>query len=376
VRPTVVQAAGLAIGVALATIGVLPHHVPTITVVYEYTPDAGPVVEPLIHQYNDEAHELDGRRIVVQGVAQPSGDALRDITAGRTVGGWTPAASVWGGLGALQDSAISLEATVPSLMASPQTIALWKPCARELGWPDVQIGWPAILHLASTEGAGVPNCGGFVLGATYPDLSTSGLFALASWYALATDGHLDLGHLKGNRRAQVTVDHIKTLPPFPTKWWETSNEAVAAIARADITTVSGLYLQETSLITHNNNDPRSGFYHLDPKGMVAVYPSGGTFIADYPYYTVGEPTTSSQVTDAAQVFGAWLGKQVAASDVSAYGFRTGDDVVSPQQQAMFTQKGALPSSPDKVFPPLDPAVAQWMLAQWARCPAPRPCVEP
>src|SRR5262249_30381707 len=78
------------------------------------------------------------------------------------------------------------------LVLSPVVIAMWKPMAEALGWPDKPIGWADILELSPDEKAwtkrGKPHWDPFQFGHTHPELSNSGLIAvLAEVYAAPTE---------------------------------------------------------------------------------------------------------------------------------------------------------------------------------------------
>ncbi len=369
-KPIVVQAAAVVLGVGLAAVGAYPHHAPTVTVDYRYTPDAAAVVAPLIAKFNAEGHEVDGYRILVAGNELASGTARNQLQAGAGFDAWTPASSVWGGLVAA-GSSVELEQTVPSLMSSPQVISLWRSCAEELARSGHPIGWDTVIQLARTKGRYTQDCQGFELGATEADLSTSGLFALASWYALATgvsapDGQLKLANLRGNRHAQRYVRHVEQLPQC---WWQTSTDAARDIAAGVVSSVDGVYLQETSVVRYNHvDDPSVSFKVHDPGGMVAVYPSGGTYVADYPYYTVLNSTTTGRSAAASRAFGTWLAPQLTGLSLSQHGFRTPDLSAPIDQRAAFADYGATPDLPmaSQLYPDLAPNVAQWLLTQWSR----------
>ncbi len=73
-------------------------------------------------------------------------------------------------------------------MLTPLVIAMPKPMAEALGWPNTQIGFKDLLPLAQNpEGwaaVGHPEWGPFRLGKTNPNFSTSGLnFTIAEYYA-------------------------------------------------------------------------------------------------------------------------------------------------------------------------------------------------
>ena len=90
----------------------------------------------------------------------------------------------------------------PSIANSPLVIAMPKPMAQALGWPNKPLGWGDVYQLAQDpRGWASVNqpYGAFTLGKTNPNFSTSGLHATIGTYVAAT-GHLqrpDAGQPRG-----------------------------------------------------------------------------------------------------------------------------------------------------------------------------------
>ena len=113
---------------------------------------------------------------------------------------WTPAATSW--LRILRhdlttkDAVSLLNDGTPSLMQSPLVLAMPRPMAEALGWPNTPVGWADILRLAQDPQGwghyGHPEWGRFRLGKTSPVQSTSGLHALVAAYYAATGLSADL----------------------------------------------------------------------------------------------------------------------------------------------------------------------------------------
>jgi Ca-activated chloride channel family protein len=105
---------------------------------------------------------------------------------------WTPASSSWAVLVqqnlAAGDRPDIVGTQRESIAQTPLVIAMPRPMAEALGWPDKQIGWRDLSELArSPKGwaaKGHAEWGRFKLGKTNPHYSTSGLNAtIASYYA-------------------------------------------------------------------------------------------------------------------------------------------------------------------------------------------------
>src|SRR5690606_29929519 len=75
-------------------------------------------------------------------------------------------------------------------MLTPLVIAMPRPMAEALGWPDEPLGWADVLDLAREGGGwgarGHPEWGAFRLGKTNPNFATGGLAALIAQAYAAT----------------------------------------------------------------------------------------------------------------------------------------------------------------------------------------------
>jgi Ca-activated chloride channel family protein len=162
-----------------------------LRVLYTYSSNQEELLLPLIETFNDQGHELAGRRIEIVGESVSSGEAEAKIAAGKlrtTI--WSPASSLWGSLLDQQVDARWAAGESPALVRTPLVIALWKPEAKALGWPRKPIGFAQILDLATSKRGwadyGLPTFGQFKLGHTNPDFSTSGLSFVTAEYYVAT----------------------------------------------------------------------------------------------------------------------------------------------------------------------------------------------
>ena len=127
---------------------------------------------------------------------------------------WSPAASSWGAvlnqrLSNRGQPAMTTDFT--SFMLTPLVIAMPRPMAEALGWPDEPLGYADILALSQDPQGwaahGHPEWGAFRLGKTNPNFSTSGLSALIA-QAYAANGKTDGPLHRGSRQA----DHAGLRP--------------------------------------------------------------------------------------------------------------------------------------------------------------------
>jgi Ca-activated chloride channel family protein len=149
---------------------------------------------PLVETFNAEKNETaDGAVIVIEATPMgsiESGDQIVAENIQPVV--WSPASSAYvpvTNANWRQTHAEDLVIGTPSdLVLSPVVIAMWRPMAEALGWPDTPIGWSDIAELATSEEGwaayGYPEWGSFKLGHTHPNFSNSGIISvIAEAYA-------------------------------------------------------------------------------------------------------------------------------------------------------------------------------------------------
>jgi Ca-activated chloride channel homolog len=137
--------------------------------------------------YNAAGHVVNGERVRVNPTPMGSGEAVEDVLAGtRKAHLLSPASGAFIELGNAESRAGAggkdLVKETKNLVLSPVVIAIWKPMAEALGWPDKPIGWADVLKLARDpkgwEALGHPEWGSFKFGHTHPEYSNSGLWTI------------------------------------------------------------------------------------------------------------------------------------------------------------------------------------------------------
>ena len=129
--------------------------------------------------FNRAAVKVHGRSIRLTGRAVTSGEAERMIAAGTLKPVvWGPASSLWGRLLNAHVRKEWVPLDNPSIVQSPQVIAMPERTARKLGWPRRSIGWKDIPRLAAW--------GEFRFAHPNPTTSTSGLSTLVAEYYAVT----------------------------------------------------------------------------------------------------------------------------------------------------------------------------------------------
>ena len=342
-RVLVIALAAAAVGVAIIKDGGSTPVTTPVRLEFVYSPDTEELLAPLIGRFNRAAVKVRGRSIRVTGRALTSGEAERMIADGnlRPVV-WGPASSLWGRLLNADVRREWVPLDNPSLVRSPQVIAMPLRTARKLGWPERRIGWKDIPRLAAK--------GAFRFAHPNPTTSTSGLSAVAAEYYAVT------GKLAG-----LTIDDVnrarrdvRTIEKSVSHYVPTAKDLLAELARHGPRYASAVVVQETQVVQFNEQSRWR---------LVAVYPTEGTFMADYPYIVLDGSWVGADERAAAHALWKWLRAEVTPQAAAQNGYRVatpGAPILPP----IDPEHGADPSKPDAALVPPEPDVLTAILATW------------
>lgn len=340
----------------------------------------------LAEQYNATDPAVDGQCVGVNVVSKASGGAAQALARGwdEQIDGprpdvWTPASSSWAVIvnqvSAQEDNPSPIPGELPSLVQTPLVIAMPKPMAEALGWPDEQIGWSDLTDLAASPkgwgAAGHPEWGRFKLGKTNPNYSTSGLNATIATYFAATGLSSDLT-LKDVADPQ-TRQFVQQLESSVVHYGDTTltfleNMANEAAAGKGLTYVSAVTVEEKSVLDYNQGnptgDPATAGQSPPPKiPLVAFYPDDGTLVSDNPWIVLDAPWVDEPKRQAAGDFLAWLKQPEQQQAFTDAGFRTFEG----KPGSVITQaNGMLPAGATAVLNPPSPAVLAAIERSWAQ----------
>lgn len=269
-----------------------------------------------------------GRPIDVVSAASGSGEAMQAILSGQAQPHiFSPASSAY--LALLNDAWRQQEGhTAPlapagePLVLSPVVIAIWKPMAQALGWPDKDVGWADLLKVsASGQGwssFGHPEWGDFKLSHTHPGLSNSGLLAvLAEIYAGA-------GKTRGLSLDDVASapvgDFLSSVEGRLIHYGKSTNFLADKMVERGPGYVSAAVLYENQVVEAASQQT--------DLPIVAIYPVEGTFWSDHPYAVLDAPQVGPEERDAAAKLLAFLKARPAQEAALARGFRPADPAVA------------------------------------------------
>jgi Ca-activated chloride channel homolog len=293
---------------------------------------------------------------------------------------WTPAASTWGAVldQHLQDG--GGEAVVPDdaepFMLSPLVIAMPRPMAEALGWPDEPVGWSDILNLARDgqgwASHGHPEWGRFRLGKTNPNFSTSGLAALVA-QAYAATGKTSGLSLEDLDRPEVG-DFAQGVESSVVHYGDTTLTFLENWYRADrrgnpFQYVSAVAVEEKSVVDYNTGNPdgtlESGEEPRPPREqLVAIYPEEGTIYSDHPLNILDAEWVDEREAEAAQVFVDFLLTVRIQERVREFGFRPANPDVEVGDP-ISEENGVDPATPETLLEVPSPEVLSGLLDDWA-----------
>jgi Ca-activated chloride channel homolog len=326
-----------------------------------------------------------GRCVDVVVTSKASGGALDALSKGwndRVDGPrpdvWTPAASSWVVL--LQQRLAARDApnlvpagTIPHIAYSPLVIAMPRPMAEALGWPNKQLGWSDVFRLAQDPSGwgseGHPEWGGFKLGKTNPNFSTSGLNALIGEYFAATGLSSDLSLAK--IQETKVRSFVRGIESSVVHYGDISLTFLSNLQRADdqgegLTYVSAVAIEEKSVWDYNQGnptgDPTTLGDHAKPSvPLAAIYPKEGTLISDHPYVVLNAPWVTDAKRTAAQSFLSYLQAPAQQQLFQRFAFRTYKGEPGPNASQA---NGLLPSQPKLVLAPPAPEVLDAIQRSW------------
>jgi Ca-activated chloride channel homolog len=306
--------------------------------------------------------------IEVHGTAMGSGESVTDIAQGTVQPHmWSPASDVYRPL--LQDAWTSKHGAVGGapdiaedarpLVLSPVVIAMWKPMAEAMGWPDKPVGWSDILALSTNPrgwaSVGHPEWGVFKLGHTHPEFSNSGLLSvLAEAYAaVGTTRELTREQLD----APQTRSFVQQIESSIVHYGKSTGFFAAKMMERGPAYLSAAVLYENLVIDSYEQAER-------PFDLVAIYPKEGTFWIDNPLVILKAPWVTDEHRQAAAVFRDYLlSKPVQTRAMTEHGFRPADPSIAITAPIV-PERGVDPKQPQTLLSTPTSEVIHHALEMW------------
>ncbi len=341
-----------------------PVQAAAVEVLVAYGSEKKTWLEEQIGQFNASgATTGGGRPIKIVGKAMGSGEAVQAIVGGTLRPHvFSPASTAY--LTLLGQSWLKIDNHTRALapvgepvVLSPLVIAMWRPMAEALGWPDKAIGWHDIIRVSKDRNGwgslGRPEWGLFKLGHTHPGYSNSGLLAvLAEAYAGA-------GKTRGLTRADLdaapTRAFMSEIEEAIVHYGKSTGFFSDKMLERGPTYLSAAVLYENLVIESYAKAPTMP--------VVAVYPVEGTFWSDHPYAILEADWVGADERSGAEQFLAFLKAKPAQLRALALGFRPADPTIAigaPIDAA----HGADPKQPQTLIEVPDGPTLDHLLVTW------------
>jgi Ca-activated chloride channel family protein len=291
---------------------------------------------------------------------------------------WSPAASTWG---AVLNQRLDQQGREPMandatpFMLTPLVIAMPRPMAQALGWPETPLGFTDILALAREQrgwsALDHPEWGAFKLGKTNPNFSTSGLSALVA-QAYAATGKTSGLSLEDLARPE-TAEFARDVESAVVHYGDTTLTFLNNLYRADnrgspYSYVSAVAVEEKSVIDYNAGNPDGildqGEEPRPPEvPLVAIYPKEGTLYSDNPLIALDAEWVDADEREGARQFVDFVQQPANQERVLEFGFRPGNpevEVGSP----ITTDNGVDPDQPRTLLSVPEPEVLAQLIDDW------------
>jgi Ca-activated chloride channel family protein len=294
--------------------------------------------------FNEGDHKVGGQPIAVTVYHVGSGSSMNDILDGKILPVvWSPGSDLW--VTAINQQwrdrtgQALTDGLCPATLRLPLAIAMWRPMAEALGWPDAAIGWDDLADLSTNpEGwaaYGHPEWGQFKFGHPHPEHSNSGMLSLvAEVYSAAeqTEG-LTVDAVK----SQQVVDSVGAVEERVFHYGKKDTDILMRMTQRGPEYLHAVTSYEANVIKWNRD-------HGDELRFpfVAIYPDDGTFWVENPYCILDAAWVDDKQAEAAAIFRDYLlapEQQALAID---WGLRPAESSVA-LHAPIDAEHGAVPS---------------------------------
>src|ERR1700674_362442 len=354
-------------------------------VVAAVPPDDLSLIATLVAKYDATSPTVGGRCVDVRVLPKSAGEAADALARGwdAKLDGqppqlWLPGASSWVSLVRAREATLTasvLPDSSPSFAQSPFVVAMPRPMAVALGWPDRPLGFTDLVAIGldpagwGKAGVGHPEWGTLRLGKTNPLISTTGLHALIAAYFAATGISADLTAV--NLTNPRVVAFVKGVERATVHYGVSTSTFLFNLQRADdagasLSYVSAVALEERQVLAYNSGnptgDPALAGKHAAPKvPLAAIYPREGTLISDNPFVVLNGAWVSQAQKDAAADLLKFLLAPARQHMIQDAGYRDAQGSAGP---SIKPPNGLVPGQPAVVIKPPPSSVLDKLQLSW------------
>jgi Ca-activated chloride channel homolog len=281
-----------------------------------------------------------------------SGDSMMQIAQGtlRPVV-WSPGETAWVDQLAERwsrshSTPINSQDCAPTVL-TPVGLAMWRPMAEALGWPERPVSLRQLVDLANDpqgwSSLGHPEWGRLRLGHTHPGYSSAGLLFLASVIYATT------GKTEGITPADIYDDKVQaalqTLAQNTTKYGMVTTDLLTSMARGGPEALHVTSAFEEGTVRFNMERAAELRWPL-----AFLFPQEGTFWSDHPYCILdGSGWVSPEQAEAAALFRDHLLSAPVQADAGRHAIRPLDGS-TPAGSVLVAANGTDPSASPATVP--------------------------
>jgi len=342
-----------------------PAPADALELVFPYGSEKKLWLEDVTKRFNESQQTTDsGKPIVVKLLAMGSGETVEEPLSERLKAHLiSPASGAFIKLANARSQASTggpLIESTQDLVLSPVVIAMWKPMAEALGWPNKPIGWSEIINLTKSEQGwasyGFPQWGRFKFGHTHPEYSNSGLMAvIAQAYAGA---HKVNDLTVADVKSQPVTDLMSDVQRGIVHYGESTGFFGRKMFSSGPEFLSAAVLYESVVIESADTTK----YTL-PFPVVAIYPKEGTFWTEHPVGIINRPWVTPEHKDAAKKYIAYLLAREQQQAAMSFGFRP-SDVSIPLGEPFTLANGVNPAEPKTTLQTPSAEVINTVIEAW------------
>jgi Ca-activated chloride channel family protein len=351
-----------------ASITCSSHSSDPVTLTFYYGSEKQEWIDDGVNDFNSRNIVACDGPITVKATPLGSGASMQMILNGDQPDIWSPAGSVWVSLLNAQwqekhgSPLIATGATdTPSLVNSPVVIAMWKPEAEALGWPNKPIGWADIAALSTNPQGwaayGHPEWGDFKFGHTHPDYSNSGLDAIIAENYAAVGKQREL--TTADVDSSTTQDFVANVESSIIHYGDSTGFFATKMFNGGPGYLSAAVMYE-SLVVESSDTTK--YPHL-AYPVVAIYPKEGTFYSDHPFAILQGNWVTPAKKAAALAFRNFLLDPAQQQKALRYGFRPALSSV-PISTPLDSAHGVDPSQPKSILQVPSVDVVNAVKASW------------
>jgi Ca-activated chloride channel family protein len=301
-------------------------------------------MDQVIATFNEEGHMVGDRPIVVTVEHVGSGSSMNEILDGQSQPVvWSPGSDLW--VTSINQAWRDrtgrplTDESCPATLRLPLAIAMWRPMAEALGWPEAPIGWDDLADLSTNpEGwaaHGHPEWGEFKFGHPHPEHSNSGMLSLVAevYSAAGLTAGLDVEKVK----SQQVMDSVGAVEQRVFHYGKKDTDILGRMTQRGPEYLHAVTSYEANVIKWNRD--HAGELRFP---FAAIYPDDGTFWVENPYCVLDGDWVSDEQAEAAEIFRDYLLSPEQQALAIDWGLRPADPSV-PLHAPIDQEHGAVPS---------------------------------